>query len=190
MLDRLRVRLAAYFTALGNGAAKVGLSPSGWTLVGVIFSFMAAAAFWSSGYRGEALGALLVLASGFFDIVDGAVARSTGKVSRRGAFLDSNLDRVSEVAIYFGILLGGLADPRLVLAALSLSLLVSYARARADALGVKLSGVGVGERSERLLVLAGSALLGLVGYGVALVAVLAGITFLQRFAKVLASVSD
>ncbi|MGD0013026.1 MAG: hypothetical protein ABSD56_01170, partial [Bryobacteraceae bacterium] len=71
-----------------------------------------------------------------------------------GAFLDSTLDRVAEVAIFLGILAGGLAPPMLVLSALSLSFLVSYTRAKGDALGIRLSGVGIGERSERLLILA------------------------------------
>ena len=90
---------------------------------------------------------------GFFDVLDGAVARATGRTSQRGAFLDSTLDRVSEVVVFLGILVGGYASPFLVLLALSLSLLVSYTRAKGDALGVNLAGIGVGERSERLVVL-------------------------------------
>jgi hypothetical protein len=59
---------------------------------------------------------------------------------------------------------------------------VSYSRAKGDALGVKLAGVGVGERSERLLILAVSSLLGLVGWGVLIVIVVAGYTFIERSA--------
>lgn len=180
MLDRLRNRLNGLFLSLGKAAADVGLSPTGWTFVGLWVSFLAAAGFWSSGYRGELLGGLLVLLSGFFDIVDGAVARVTGKVSKRGGFLDSTLDRVSEVAIYLGILMGSLANPPLVLLALSLSLLVSYTRARGEALGASLAGVGIGERSERLIVLAVSSIVGYTQYGVLIVIVIAGFTFLQR----------
>lgn len=118
--------------------------------------------------------------SGFFDIVDGAVARATNSVSKKGAFLDSTLDRVAEVAVYSGILLGGFASPLLSLLALSFSLLVSYTRAKADSLGVSLSGVGIGERSERLLVLSIFSIVGFVTYGVLLVSLLAAITFLER----------
>lgn len=122
----------------------------------------------------------MILVAGWFDIVDGAVARVTGRVSKRGAFLDSTLDRVAEVAIFMGILAGGLASPLMLLLALSLSLLVSYTRAKADSLGTSLSGVGIGERSERLLILAVASILGLADWGVILVAVIAGITFAER----------
>ena len=64
--------------------------------------------------------------------------------------------------------------------ALSLSLLVSYTRAKGDALGVNLAGIGVGERSERLVVLIVTSLLGIVGLGVLIIVLLALITFVQR----------
>lgn len=180
MLDRLRARLGRSLLSMGLLFSKTGLSPTSWTLVGLLVSIGAAAAYWSSGYRGELAGGLLILASGFFDLVDGAVARATSSVSKRGAFFDSTLDRVAEVAIYSGILLGGLASPLDTLVALSLSLLVSYTRAKADSLGVSLSGIGIGERSERLLALAMFSIAGFAGYGVLLVATLAAVTFLER----------
>jgi archaetidylinositol phosphate synthase len=183
MLNRLRERLNQYFAGLGRAASKTGISPTAWTAVGLLVSIFSAAAFWSSGYRGMLLGGLLILLSGFFDIVDGAVARVTGKVTKRGAFLDSTFDRVAETVIYLGILAGGLAGDYPVLIALSLSLLVSYTRARAESLGASLSGVGIGERSERLLVLALASILGLTSYGVWLVAIVAGVTFVQRVYK-------
>ncbi|MCS4540454.1 MAG: CDP-alcohol phosphatidyltransferase family protein, partial [Thaumarchaeota archaeon] len=67
------------------------------------------------------------------------------------------------------------------------SLLVSYTRAKADSLGVSLAGVGIGERSERIAVLALSSLLGLVYYGIIAVLVLAAVTFLERIYRVSAS---
>jgi archaetidylinositol phosphate synthase len=183
MLDRLRARLGKSLLSVGLTLSKMGLSPTSWTFVGLLFSLAAGVAYWSSGYKGELLGGLLILVSGFFDIVDGAVARATDRVSKQGAFLDSTLDRVAEVAIYSGILLGGFANPLLVLLALSLSLLVSYTRAKADSLGVSLSGVGVGERSERLLALSILSILGFAGYGVLLVLLLAAVTFLERVSR-------
>ena len=114
------------------------------------------------------------------DIVDGAVAKATGKASKRGAFLDSPLDRVAEIALFAGVLIGGYSSPPVVLLALSLSLLVSYTRAKGDALGVSLSGVGVGERSERLLIIAVSSVIGLLWLGVVLVLAVALYTFLER----------
>ncbi len=127
--------------------------------------------------------------AGFLDVVDGAVAQATNATSNRGAFLDSTLDRVAEVAVYVGILLGGLASPVAVLLALSFSLLVSYTRAKADSLGISLSGVGLGERSERLLILAAFSIAGLASYGVLLVILVSAITFLQRVSKVSAALA-
>ena len=82
--------------------------------------------------------------------------------------------------IFLGILVGGYAEPYLVLLAITLSLLVSYARAKSDALNINLQGIGIGERAERLLVIA---IIGLIGYmepAVMLVVVIAGITLIQR----------
>jgi archaetidylinositol phosphate synthase len=180
LLDRLRGRLDGLLGVVGKRFSAVGLSPTAWTVFGLLISLLAGLAYWTGGYRGQVLGAVLVLASGWFDIVDGAVARVTGRTSKRGAFLDSTLDRVAEVAVFVGILGGGYAQPLYVLLALSLSLLVSYTRAKADSLGVSLSGVGIGERSERLLVLAIASLVGLVQWGVVVVALIAGYTFLER----------
>jgi len=180
VLDRLRNRLQSYLTGIGKAFSRVGLSPTAWTGVGLVVSIIAAASYATSALYGEVLGGVLVLVAGWFDIVDGAVARVTGKTSSRGAFLDSTLDRVAELALFLGVLVGGFAPPDLVLVGLALSLLVSYTRAKGDALGVALSGVGIGERSERLLVLALSSLVGLVYWGVLIVAILAGYTFIER----------
>ncbi len=180
MLDRVRARLNAYLVALGRTFASVVLSPTIWTFVGLVFAVLAGAAYWSSGYAGELTAGVLILVSGFFDIVDGAVARVTGKISKQGAFLDSTLDRLAEVAIFFGLLEGGFSTGPFVLLALSFSLLVSYTRAKADSLGTSLSGVGIGERSERLLVLAFASILGYAYWGVLIVIVLAVFTFVER----------
>ena len=180
MLDRLRARLESNLQSVGKWFAHLESSPTSWTMVGFLVSVLAAAAYSTSGFRGEAVGGVLVLVAGWFDIVDGAVARVTGRTSRRGAFLDSTLDRVAEVAVFAGILLGGYSPPILVLLALSFSLLVSYTRAKGDALGVALSGVGIGERSERLLILAILSIAGLAFWGVLLVLIVALYTFLQR----------
>jgi archaetidylinositol phosphate synthase len=127
------------------------------------------------------LGALAIVVSGVFDVLDGAVARVTGRVSKTGSFNDSTLDRLAEVAIYTGIIYGNLANPVLVLLALALSLLVSYTRAKGDSLGVQLSGIGIGERAERLLVLIVFAILDYLWIGIVIVLVLAAVTFVQRY---------
>jgi archaetidylinositol phosphate synthase len=181
VLDRLRGSLGAVLASLGSKAAKVIPSPTPWTLVGFAFAFLA---FIFYGGGNQTLAGLLVVLAGFFDVLDGAVARATGKISARGAFLDSTLDRVSEMLIFLGILLGNYVAPFFVLLALALSLLVSYARAKGDALGVNLAGIGVGERSERFVVLIITSLLGIVALGVLIVVVLALLTFVERTIRV------
>ncbi len=187
MLDKLRGRVAAASLRMGRSAARVMPSPTAWTATGFFFSLVAAALFATGHPVYGALAGVAVLVSGFFDILDGAVARATGAVSRRGAFLDSTMDRVGETAIYLGILLGNTTSPFLVFLALAASLLVSYTRAKADALSVNLAGVGIGERSERLIVIGVAALLGLLPWGVIVVAALAIVTFVERVARVTAA---
>ncbi len=182
MLDRLRSRLASRLADVGRAFARVSPVPTVWTLVGLAVMALSGLSY-ASRYHPELLGGLLILLSGWFDIVDGAVARVTGRTSDRGAFLDSNLDRVGEVAVFCGILVGGHANPLATLVALSSSLLVSYSRAKGDALGVSLRGIGIGERSERLLILAVLSVFGQAWWGVVLVALVASYTFVERAAR-------
>lgn len=131
------------------------------------------------------LGAISLVISGTFDVLDGAVARSTHRVSKAGSFNDSTLDRLAEVSVYAGIIYGMYTDPILVLLALSFSLLVSYTRAKGDSLGISLSGIGIGERAERLLVLIAFSLLGLVWIAIPVVLAIAFVTFVQRYVAIL-----
>ena len=181
MLDRLRGSLAHVLSALGSAAAKLIPRPTAWTLIGFFFAFFAFL-FYGGGH--PAIAGFFVLVSGFFDVLDGAVARATGRTSARGSFLDSTLDRVTEVVIFSGIIVGNYAAPLLVVLALSFSLLVSYTRAKGDALGVSLAGVGIGERSERMVVLIVASLLSVVSLGILIILLLALITFVQRTIKV------
>ena len=107
-------------------------------------------------------------------------AEYTNKITKTGGFLDSVFDKIAEVAIFFGILVGGYAEPYLVFLAITLSLLVSYTRSRAESLGVKLQGIGIGERAERLLVIAIVGIIGFMEYAVIIVIIIAAITFIQR----------
>jgi len=184
MLDRLRARLDGSLLSLGRAFALVRLSPTVWTVVGLVASLTAATAYGLGGQKAQLIAGILILSAGFFDLIDGAVARATSTASKLGGFIDSTLDRVGEVAIFAGILLGRLAGPLIIVLALSLSLLVSYARAKAESLGVSLSGVGVGERSERLLLLSVSSILGLTAWGVLVVTAAALLTFLERLSRV------
>ena len=137
----------------------------------------------------------LILLGGFFDIIDGRVARLTGLGSRFGAFYDSTLDRISEIVVFLGLLslyndyrleLGDVGMIYLILLAMAGSLMISYTRARAEALGLACN-VGLMQRAERVVLLGGAALFfggswnGFVLKAViALTAVLTNLTVLQR----------
>ncbi len=183
MLNNLRESLRPYLEKIGRGFSSTGLSPNFWTGVGLVFAFASAIVYGLNLQMEFAFifGGILLLISGFFDIVDGQVARITKKTSKKGAFVDSVFDKIAEVAIFLGILIGGFAEPYLVFLAITLSLLVSYTRSRAESLGIKLQGIGIGERAERLLVIAIIGMIpGLMQYAVIIVIIIAGVTFIQR----------
>lgn len=180
VLNNLRHWLQPYLEKIGSGFAATSLPPNFWTGVGIAFAFASAIAYGLNIEFALIIGGVLLLVSGFFDIVDGQVARVTNKTSKKGAFLDSIFDKIAEVLIFLGILIGGFAEPYLVLLAITLSLLVSYARARAESLGIKLQGIGIGERAERLLVIAIIGMIGFMEYAIVIVIVISGITLIQR----------
>jgi phosphatidylglycerophosphate synthase len=136
---------------------RARVSPDFFNYLGVACGAAAGVAF---ATKHLASAGLLIAAGGVCDIVDGRIARALGKESVRGAFLDSTLDRFAETASFIGVA-WFLADRPWTVAASMLaitgSLLVSYARARGEALGVQCKG-GVMQRAERLLVLSLAAL--------------------------------
>ena len=103
--------------------------------------------------------ALLVFLSGVFDVLDGAVARQTGRTSRRGDFLDHVFDRYADVLVVLGIAASGFANPLLALLALVSLLLTSYMGTQAQALGLGRLYSGLLSRADRLVVLALAAFL-------------------------------
>jgi len=180
VLNNLRGTLRPALEKVGKGFAATGLSPNFWTVVGLVIALSSAVVYGMGVEFGLIIGGILLLVSGFFDMVDGQVARVTGKTSKKGEYLDSMFDKISEVAIFLGILIGGYAEPYIVLLAITLSLLVSYARAKSDLINIKLQGIGIGERAERLLVIAIIGIVGFMDYAVVIVIIIAGITLIQR----------
>lgn len=180
VLNNLRATLRPTLEKIGKGFAATGLSANFWTCVGLGFALVSAIVYGMGVEFGLIIGGILLLVSGFFDMVDGQVARVTGKTSKKGEYLDSMFDKIAEVAIFLGILIGGYAEPYLVLLAITLSLLVSYARAKSDIINIKLQGIGIGERAERLLVIAIIGMIGFMDYAVIVVVIIAGITLIQR----------
>ena len=180
VLNNLRGTLRPALEKIGKGFAATGLSPNFWTVVGLVIALSSSVVYGMGMEFGLIIGGILLLVSGFFDMVDGQVARVTGKTSKKGEYLDSMFDKISEVAIFLGILVGGYAEPYVVLLAITLSLLVSYARAKSDLINIKLQGIGIGERAERLLVIAIVGIIGFMDYAVIIVIIIAGITLIQR----------
>src|SRR2546421_3740713 len=173
-----------------SALGRLPVTPNQITVVGTALTFLAALL----AATGQLLPAGLVLAfAGTFDILDGALARSTRSSYPYGAFLDSTLDRYSEGAMYIGLAAyfvsaGGPLQRWLVLAtaaALAGSFLVSYVRARAQSLGFACKS-GLFQRPERVVVtVAGLLIGGWVLYGVVfLLAVVTNITALQRIREV------
>ena len=152
----LRPFLRKYLLLLGQAIARTGLSPNALTVIGVLLNCGVAAIIAAGELR---LGGVLLLVASAFDVIDGAVARATGTTSRLGGFLDSTLDRYSEVVVYVGVLiyLLGTDDAELgavlVLLSATGALLISYARARAEAAGYNAT-VGLAARTERVILLA------------------------------------
>jgi len=160
---------------------RTGISPNGLTLLGLAFNLVVAGVLATGRFQ---VGGVLVLLAGAFDTLDGAVARSTGRVTRFGGFLDSTLDRVSEVALYFGLLYfytqrGAAPEILLVYLTIAGSLLVSYTRARAEGVGLECK-VGVFTRLERVLVLALGLLLLQMTTALVILAVGTALTVVQR----------
>lgn len=137
---------------------RSGMSPNAVTTFGFLVTVSAGVAYFFGSLQ---VGGLLVLLGGFFDVVDGYVARATDRVTRFGSFYDSTLDRVSEVVVFLGVfsLYNGnepnIGEPWMVYVvalAMAGSLLVSYTRARAEGMGIDCR-VGLMQRAERVLLL-------------------------------------
>ena len=190
VLNNLRGTLLPALEKVGKGFAATGLSPNFWTVVGLVIALSSAVVYGMGVEFGLIIGGILLLVSGFFDMVDGQVARVTGKTSKKGEYLDSMFDKISEVAIFLGILIGGYAEPYVVLLAITLSLLVSYARAKSDLINIKLQGIGIGERAERLLVIAIIGIIGFMDYAVVIVIIIVGITLIQRMVFTTKNIKD
>ena len=127
---------------------------------------------------------VVMLSGSLLDGLDGAVARLTGKAGRFGAMLDSVFDRLSEGAVLIALIYAASVDDQSLVATLAgatllLSLMVSYARARAEGLGVSCSE-GWFTRVERVIVLSLGLLTGYIVMAMVIIAVLSLITLLQR----------
>ncbi len=188
LLTKLKERFQLWISYEARLARSVGLTPNRVSTIGVLCGLFSALLYSNSGFHQISLVAasIFLLASGFFDALDGAIARIFGEATSFGGFLDSMLDRYTDAIVFCGIILGGLCYPLWGLAALTGSLLVSYARARAEAAGARMEAVGIAERAERIIILAAASLLSVVwreealGWAIVVLAILTNFTVVQR----------
>jgi CDP-diacylglycerol---glycerol-3-phosphate 3-phosphatidyltransferase len=170
-LESLRGRVYGIIAPLIDVLVRHRVHPNLLTTLGFVATLGAGLMFHQHHVR---IAGLLILLGGFFDILDGRVARLTKLGSKFGAFYDSTLDRISEIVVFLGILslyndatpdgpdlavwwLGDVAMIYLVMLAMAGSLMISYTRARAEALGLDCK-VGLMPRAERVVLIGGAAL--------------------------------
>jgi len=187
LLTKLKKRFRFWIADEAKLAHSIGLTPNQVSAIGIALAVISAFTYWMWRFHIFllALAPILLLVSGFCDALDGALARIYREATAFGGFLDSLLDRYADAIVFCGIILGGLCDPFWGFVALIGSLLVSYARARAEAAGVRMEAVGMAERPERLIILATASFLSIawreaLSWGVIILAVVTNLTVLQR----------
>jgi archaetidylinositol phosphate synthase len=188
MLTKLKKRVQQMLSLEAKAAHKIGLTPNILSMIGFIFSLLSAGAYAISTQDQSVLllsAVILLLSSGFCDMLDGILARTYQQASTFGGFLDSILDRYSDGIIFAGIIISGLCSIYAGLIALVGAFMVSYSRARAEALSIKMESIGLAERPERILILAATSVVAIfwlpaLNIGVIILAVLSNFTFLQR----------
>ncbi len=172
--------------ALRPLAKKITINPNVITLFGLFLSLASGFLF---AIREVLLAGFFLLASGFFDALDGVVARENNRITQFGGFFDSVCDRFADAGILIGAIYGGLTAfpsfPDWLVGTLAIvgSFTVSYTRARAEAAGANAS-IGIGERPVRMVVIIAGAFLNIVNWAILIVAVLSFITVFQRIAHV------
>jgi soluble lytic murein transglycosylase len=181
MLTRYRESARVWSEPIGQALYRLRLRPNHLTVMGLGVSVIAAAAFVGGEIR---TGGLLLLLAGLFDFFDGSLARASGQVTPFGAFLDSVIDRYSDLVVLIGILifLASTAETRaaiVAMAGLVGSVMVSYTKARAASIGVECN-VGFMERPERMICLIAGAVTGLLEPALWVLAVLSNLTAVHR----------
>jgi CDP-diacylglycerol---glycerol-3-phosphate 3-phosphatidyltransferase len=188
-LTAFRKSLGAIFTQpVVRLLSRTSITPNTVTWVGFLI-ITGAAVLAGLGYF--LFAGLVVLLAGYFDIIDGALARQTQRVTRFGGVLDSTLDRLSEAVVLIGLMAYYIFRPEIsqpwiiLLLGLSMisSFLVSYIRARAEGAGVKCE-VGISTRTERVLLLALGLIINQVLIALLIITLMSAVTVVQRLAYV------
>ncbi len=158
MLNKLRRYVSDYVTALALFLHRLGFMPTHLTILGFLTISLSILPIIFLKYPLNILiFIILIVTSGLFDMLDGALARNLNLVSDKGGFLDSTLDRFTDSIIFIYLLILDIGiDPVLILICATTSLLISYIRSRAENIGINLQGVGIMERAERILFIIGA----------------------------------
>jgi archaetidylinositol phosphate synthase len=169
VLNNKRHLVARFLDKPIDFCIKHKITPNQISVAGFLVSSLAAACFafphiflytlWFGWLHLAWVPPVLFLFSGYLDLLDGSLARKTGSTSKFGGFLDSTLDRISDAVIIIGLMAGGMLWPNqqinilIAFIALSVSIMISYTRSRAELEGVIMKGIGIMERAERLIAL-------------------------------------
>ena len=190
MLEHIRGLMTAIISPVARLLLRLGVSPDAVTLVGTLCTCTAALWFAPRGHL--VVAALSVTVFALFDLLDGTMARTSGRVSTFGAFLDSTLDRIADAVVFGAVILyfagpgDSVAGQAVALWCLVTGVSTSYARAKAESLGFT-ARVGFMERADRLVLLGVSAIAAeltdnpdVLVWGLGLLGVLSTVTVVQR----------
>ncbi|MGB9740654.1 MAG: archaetidylinositol phosphate synthase [Candidatus Bathyarchaeia archaeon] len=155
MLTKLKQKTQKLLENQAKTATRIGLTPNAITAIGMTLAVASATAYtqWKTNNAYLLTAALLLLLSGYCDALDGATARLTQKTTPFGSFLDSLLDRYADAAIITALILAELCQLHWGITALIGTLLVSYTRAKAETLQIKMETIGIAERPERIIII-------------------------------------
>ena len=181
MFSQTKQQLSRAVDPFARFFINLGLSPNQITIAGFILG-LATSYIIATGYL--LYGGLLILLCGFFDILDGAVARLSGRMTPFGGILDSTTDRLVDASLLIGIGISGTANWPLIALAITFSLLVSYVRARSEATGlIKKLDAGIAERAERMIILSLGLIAGFIWEAVILLILLSLTTVIWRLVE-------
>ena len=155
-----RGRIKQIFEPIALGMGRMGLTPNALTLIGFAITAVGATLV---GVQAWVIGGIVVFVGGVFDMFDGTLARATGQTSKLGAFMDSTFDKAGEILVFIGCIAAlantsvGTVPVVVAAAAMGASIMVSYTRAKSDALGYSsgmgLAAVGIMPREVRLVII-------------------------------------
>jgi len=185
----IKARAQPILNPLGHFLGEAGVTPNVLSSAGFGLGLIAGLLFAlrpSQPY----LAALSIMGCGFLDMLDGAVARATHKILP-GSLNDSIMDRMSETAIYAGIIYAGYdVSSTIVLLTLGMSLTVSYVLAKGESLGITMPRLGIGDRADRLAGLIAFSFVGYVWIAIYLNLILAVIAFIHRYSYIARAIGE